>query len=343
MKIIRSMHFLAVEKITFLYILLTSLIIFYLFPQLPNANELLSNRILIVFTIISLTFINAIKDWDIIRFFRYIFLGALLSYWYPETFEINRVLPNFDFLLAGWEQMIFDCQPSVEFSKLFPQFWVNEIMNLGYFSYYPLIIGTCFYFYFINRKYFKFYTFSIFFSFFCFYLIFILFPTAGPQYYFNAIGMENVSPSVFPKIGLFFNTNQTLFSPDSGMGFFNQIVEKTQQVGEKPTAAFPSSHVGISTLIMILVASNRRFLLLAILTPFYIILVAATVYIRAHYAIDVLAGLTFAFVFYFFSIIVYQQITRKYYGITEFRAIYLKEPVIIKQEIVDSGNNIKKL
>lgn len=333
MRIIRSMHFLAIEKITFLYILLTSLIIFYLFPQLPHAYNLLNNRILIVFVIVVLTFLNALKDWDFIRFLRYVFLGALLSYWYPETFEINRVLPNFDYLLSGWEQMIFGCQPSVEFGKLLPNFWMNEIMNLGYFSYYPIIIGTCFYFYFVNRKYFKFFTFSVFFSFFCFYLIFILFPTAGPQYYFNVIGVEHVNSAVFPKIGLYFNTNQTLFSPDSGTGFFNQIVEKTQQVGEKPTAAFPSSHVGISTLIMILVYSNRRYFLLAILAPFYITLVAATVYIRAHYAIDVLAGLFFAFVFYYFSIAVYQQITVKYFSVSEFRKIYLNEQIIPKQEI----------
>jgi len=341
MKIIKSIQFLAIEKITFLYILLTSLIIFYLFPQLPNANNLLINRILIVGTIIIITFLNTLIDWDLIRFFRYIFLGALLSYWYPETFEINRVLPNFDFLLAGWEQNIFGCQPSVEFSEFLPYFWVNEVMNLGYFSYYPLIIGTCLYFYFTNRHYFKFFTFSVFFSFFCFYLIYILFPTAGPQYYFNVIGLENVNSAAFPKIGLYFNTNQTLFSPDSGMGFFNQIVEKTQQVGEKPTAAFPSSHVGITTLIMILVYKNQRYFMLSILLPFYVVLVAATVYIRAHYAIDVLAGLLFAYVFYYFSIVVYQQITRKYFVINEFIALYLKVPVTVKQSVNEGFNNDK--
>jgi len=338
MRIIRSMHFLAVEKITFLYIFLTSLIVFYLFPQLPNANELLINRILIVVTIFLLAFLNTLKDWGFIRFLRYLFLGTLLSYWYPETSEINRVLPNLDFLLAGWEQLIFGCQPSVEFGKLIPNHWMNELMNMGYFSYYPIIIGTIFYFYYANIQYFKFFTFSIFFSFFCFYLIYILFPTAGPQYYFTAIGMENTSPTVFPEIGLYFNTNQTLFSPDSGMGFFNQIVEKTQQVGEKPTAAFPSSHVGITTLIMILVASNRRFTLLAILTPFYVLLVAATVYIRAHYLIDVIGGWLFAWLFYFSSIAVYQQITRKKLGFVDFRAIYLEEPIVPKKVFKKDDN-----
>ena len=72
---------------------------------------------------------------------------------------------------------------------------------------------------------------------------------------------------------------------------------------------------------MILVTSNRRYVLLAILAPFYITLVAATVYIRAHYAIDVLAGLLFAFVFYYASIVVYQQITKKYFSISEFISI----------------------
>ena len=324
---IRSMHFLAIEKITFLYILLTSLIIFFLFPQLPNANHLLINRLLIVSTITALTYINSIKDWSFIRFLRFAFIGSMLSYWYPETFEINRILPNFDFLLARWEQFIFGCQPAIEFCELYPQQWLNELMNMGYFSYYPMIICTSFYFYFFNRKYFKFFTFSVVFTFFCFYLIFIIFPTAGPQYYFKAIGMENVSTATFPKIGMYFNTNEALLSSDGHIGFFNQLVEKTQQLGEKPTAAFPSSHVGLSTLVMILVLSNRRYLLLAILSPFYILLVAATIYIRAHYAIDVIAGFASAVLFYYFSIIAYQQITRKFYGVVEFRAIYLKETI----------------
>ena len=68
----------------------------------------------------------------------------------------------------------------------------------------------------------------------------------------------------------------------------------------RPTAAFPSSHVGISTILMILSwRTSRR--LFFVLTPFYVLLCGATVYIQAHYLIDAIAGLLTAPLFYKWS------------------------------------------
>ena len=108
------------------------------------------------------------------------------------------------------------------------------------------------------------------------------------------------------------------------------MVQNTQQVGERPTAAFPSSHVGITTLIMILIIKNRRYLLLTFLFPVYLALVTSTVYIQAHYVIDVIAGFTTAFVFYFLGILVYNVFTRRFYGIPELNAIFAKKPVKVR-------------
>jgi len=44
-------------------------------------------------------FPDKLQSWQIpleSRILRVAFLGGLLSYWYPETYEINRALPNFD-------------------------------------------------------------------------------------------------------------------------------------------------------------------------------------------------------------------------------------------------------
>ena len=77
--------------------------------------------------------------------------------------------------------------------------------------------------------------------------IYIFVPVAGPQFYFPAIGGDNVAQGIFPAIGDYFNHNQELLpGPGYEHGFFYNLVESSQQVGERPTAAFPSSHVGMS-------------------------------------------------------------------------------------------------
>lgn len=74
--------------------------------------------------------------------------------------------------------------------------------------------------------------------FFIYYLIYIFVPVAEPQFYFPAIGMDSVSQGVFPSIGDYFNHNQELLpGPGYQHGFFYSLVEGSQQVGERPTAA----------------------------------------------------------------------------------------------------------
>jgi len=326
----RSIRFFAVEKLTFIYILITSMIILFLKPELAVVTELLRVRLLMVLAIIVLAYFNSIKNWWVIRFSRFAFVGALLVYWYPETFDINRMIPNFDHLLAGMEQRIFGFQPALVFIQHCPQHWLGEILNLGYLSYYPLIIVTSMYFYLKSKQLFEPFFFIVLFSFFSYYLIYILFPTAGPQYYYQAIGLDQVSSGVFPNIGFYFDKHQALSTIGNNSGFFSQLVQNTQQVGERPTAAFPSSHVGISTLIIFMIIKNRQYLLLSFLFPFYVALVTSTVYIQAHYVIDVMAGFTTAFLFYFLGSMVYRTFTRRFLGIPELTAIFIKEPVKVR-------------
>ncbi|MCE5332890.1 MAG: phosphatase PAP2 family protein [Bacteroidales bacterium] len=305
-----NIRYLTVEKLTFAYILITSLIIVITRYGTYSGFELLKYRLIIACIIIALAYVNNIKDWWIIRILRVAFIGGLLSYWYPETYEINRVLPNFDFILANLEQNIFGFQPALVFSKHFTQLWFSELMNMGYFSYYPLIIGTALYFYFANPKYFGLFFFTVLFSFYLYYIIYIIFPTAGPQYYYYAIGMDNALSGNFPDVGYYFNYHNTLLANQDNSGYFYHLVENTQLLGERPTAAFPSSHVGISTIIMIMVARYKRYFVFELLFPIYLILVASTVYIQAHYFVDVLTGFISAFVFCFLSVAIYEKINR---------------------------------
>ena len=78
--------------------------------------------------------------------------------------------------------------------------------------------------------------------------------------------------------------------PGDPNGFFHQFLEAAHEKGERPTAAFPSSHVGI-TVILSLLAWHTRNKPLTILALVLLLLINfATVYLRAHYVIDIIAG-----------------------------------------------------
>ena len=301
-------RFLPAEKFTFIYILITSILILIFKGSMYAAAELIEVRILIVLSICFFALIDSFQKIWTFRFLRYAYLAILLSYWYPETFEINKTLPNLDFFLADIEQYIFGCQPALLFAEHFPQHWFSEIMNMGYMAYYPLMVIGGLYFYFEDSKYFKIYFFSIIFSFYLYYVIYCISPTVGPQYYFIANGMDDVGKGIFHHLGNYFLSNHTLIPYSDHGGFFMNMVQSTQMAGERPTAAFPSSHVGISTIIMIHIYNKRYFKVFAFIVPFYLAILASTVYIRAHYMIDVIAGLLSAFLFYYLSVWVYKQL-----------------------------------
>ena len=56
-------------------------------------------------------------------------------------------------------------------------------------------------------------------------------------------------------------------------------------------AAFPSSHVGVTFVVMLLAWHFKLRKLFWALLPFAVLMFFSTVYIFAHYAIDALAGL----------------------------------------------------
>ena len=77
-------------------------------------------------------------------------------------------------------------------------------------------------------------------------------------------------------------------------------------MGERPTAAFPSSHVGISTIVMIMAYRvNKK--LCYFLASFYVLLCCATVYIQAHYLVDVIAGWISAVCIYIVATYMYKR------------------------------------
>ena len=181
----------------------------------------------------------------------------------------------------------------------------------------PMMAVVAIYYFVFRFEWFEKVSFVMVTSFFIYYLIYIFVPVAGPQFYFPAIGMDNVWAENFLSIGDYFNHNDVLLpGPGFEKGLFYQLVEASQEVGERPTAAFPSSHVGISTICMIMAWRVNRKLCYG-LAPFYVLLCCATVYIQAHYLIDVFAGWVSAVGIYMLSTWMY----KKWFASRDFRLV----------------------
>lgn len=297
-RIERSLRLIAVEKAAIAYTLITTVLIFFLYGRLDHPAVMLGERAAIMSLTAAVYGVYYYYPCRFTVFLRIATQMALLAYWYPDTYEFNRLFPNLDPIFAQADQLLFGCQPALEFAKLFPTLLVSEAFNMGYFLYYPLILVVMLYYFLFKNDELERAGFILTASFFAYYLIYIALPVAGPQFYFRAVGLDLIQQGIFPYIGDYFHHNTFLIKDDTfGQGFFYQLVENSQEVGERPTAAFPSSHVGISTIVMFLAYRvNRK--LTYILLPIYLLLCGATVYIQAHYLVDSIAGFFSAILLY---------------------------------------------
>ncbi len=257
-----------IDKATLLYASFTFLFIVFFSWKLDNIFPHLAFRMGVFIVVFLLARLSEKYPSELMKLFRGFLPIWLLSYWYGETAYMNTVIfDKFDPLISQLDERIFGFQPSMMFSAAFPQAWFSEVIHFGYFSYYFLTVFTCLLIYLFNRKYFEYTVFIVSASFFIYYLIFIFFPVVGPQYYFPADSVGVPSGYLFDK-----------------------GVKMAQQMGEAPTGAFPSSHVGMSIIFLILLFKYYRKAFF-ITIPLTIILCFATVYIKAHYFVDVIAGL----------------------------------------------------
>lgn len=285
------------EQLTLLYTLVTTLLILIFWNRLDMPGQMLSTRGAVLGGILLARMLYRYFPTPLTLFLRQFYPLTLLGVWYPETYEFCRMFPYLDHWFATADQNLFGCQPALTFHQLLSGKLWSELFHMGYFAYYPMIMLTVFAALFASPRQFSRTAFVVLGSFFLYYLVYLFLPVAGPQYYFHAVGTDTIRQGVFPVIGDWFRTHTEMLPSPGPDGFFRSLIVTTQAAGERPTAAFPSSHVGISTILMFLLYRNNRKLLVPVL-PFYLFLCGATVYIQAHYLIDVLGGLASAVLFY---------------------------------------------
>lgn len=281
----------AIPKIWFsvlLYFAIIELVIIFTKPSLFLDWNFILTRIIFVFAFTFSVIIKRKISKNFFQLLQNILVFALMTFLYKETAMLNTLIfPKIDEFLSNLDQNIFKFQPSIEFSKHFNSLFFSELFYFGYFCYYllPLVVFGILY-KFLPQKIEEF-GFILISSFLLYYFIFIIIPAEGPQFYFT-----------FPDNYI------------EAQGIFGNAIKLIQKNGEAPTAAFPSSHVGISWIVIFWLYQNLRKSVKYFL-PFVILLMFSTVYIKAHYFVDVVAGFLTAPIVFFLTFKFYKFLNHK--------------------------------
>lgn len=258
------------DAITIAYMLLTAIYLGFgavsfswLLPHLTARGGML----LVFVTLVVLK--SRFPESKTVNFVKSLYPLLFLGFFYTETSAMRNIIfaNDLDAYLVNAEQRLFHCQPSLEFSKCMSANWFNELMNLCYFSYYILIGTVCITLYFKQPLQSVKNIFVVAGSFYLYYVVFALFPTVGPQYFLHD---QSASPEP--------------------IYLFSRIMHHLVTHYEQPTGAFPSSHVGIATVLSIITFKYHKPLFYVVL-PFTIGICFATVYLKEHYLLDVIAGI----------------------------------------------------
>ena len=281
----------AIPKVWFsvlLYFAIIELVIIFTKPSLFLDWNFILTRVIFVFAFTFSVIIKRKISKNFFQLLQNILVFALMTFLYKETAMLNTLIfPKIDEFLSNLDQNIFKFQPSIEFSKHFNSLFFSELFYFGYFCYYllPLVVFGILY-KFLPQKIEEF-GFILISSFLLYYFIFIIIPAEGPQFYFT-----------FPDNHI------------EAQGIFGNAIKLIQKNGEAPTAAFPSSHVGISWIVIFWLYQNFRKSVKYFL-PFVILLMFSTVYIKAHYFVDVVAGFLTAPIVFFLTFKFYKFLNRK--------------------------------
>lgn len=242
---------------------------------------------ILVFYLIKLA--NPCKN-KVIQFFRLFYGQAFYAIYFPECINLSQLFYNnrsFDKLFADLDYLIFHYQPAEEFSKAFiNNHYINELFFFSYFAYYLLITAGWWILFMRNKKSTAVYCFFITTaSFGILYIWYTFFPVKGPKFYIDSL-------------------HDVWYSNFQGF-FFTNLMKKIFDTSNLGGAAFPSSHVAISLLALFLNRNHNKYLM-PVIFPLTITLMLSTVYLYAHYFVDVIGGIFAAIILYTYVPLLYQ-------------------------------------
>jgi len=233
---------------------------------------------------ISLHRLEESKFTSALKILRYWYgVGAILIIFKQVYIIIYSLKPaDWDPLFIQLDFFLFGVNPT-QWAFRFENPLLTEFLQIVYIYYYPMIAVIGLQLYLRHRyKEFKFTIFILFFSFCLSYLLYFFFPANGPRFHlheFSAIDIEMPGLILTDYIRAFINMGESI---PPGVSNPQDYVQRD---------AMPSLHTISAFLIMYLswkfnMKSFKYFYL-----PYFLCMVAATVYLRYHYVVDIIGGL----------------------------------------------------
>ncbi len=254
-------------------IILNALIL--VFAPFREAGTVFMINILMLILIAAISGIDRIAPHPWIRPVRDWYVVAILIAIYMEH---NRLVPlinphDFDNLFIALDRHLCGgYDPTVLMEKIsFPA--LSELLQIVYASFYFFPFTLCLIVYLRNRESFHEVASTIIFGFYLSYVGYYIFPAIGPR----------------------FTLDHLQHSPLSGLYTFDFIRNLLSALEGVTRDCFPSGHSLVAVLTLTLFRKHtERFRIAA--WAWCLLLVLATVYLRYHYVVDVIAGLALAFI-----------------------------------------------
>jgi membrane-associated phospholipid phosphatase len=209
----------------------------------------------------------------------------LIVFTYKQVYYLIRVMhqgKDYDQLLIAMDRALFRVNPT-EWLAHFSNPCLTEALQIAYSLFYAifLFIGLELY---RDRdsSRFRYFRFTIVYGFFLSYLGYLSLPSVGPRFTlhdFSKLGTELPGLLLTPALRWFVNIFESIYP-----GMSNSVALAAAQ-----RDVFPSGHT-MMTLISIAIAYRYKLKVRTAMLVLGILLIIATVYLRYHYVVDLLAG-----------------------------------------------------
>jgi len=231
---------------------------------------------------------ESVKDEDIknsspLKILRYWYGVAAILYIFKQVYIIVYSLKpmDWDSVFMRMDFGLFGLNPT-QWSYQFANPFLTEFLQIIYLYYYPMIAVFGLELYLWHRyKEFKYTIFILFFSFFVSYILYLFFPANGPRFHLHDFySINSELPGIFLTEHLrdFINFGESI---PPGVTNPQDYVQRD---------AMPSLHTITAFLIMYLSFKFRSKSFYFYL-PYFFCMVAATIYLRYHYVVDIMGGL----------------------------------------------------
>ncbi|MFH1874568.1 MAG: phosphatase PAP2 family protein [Pseudomonadota bacterium] len=209
-----------------------------------------------------------LREWLPFLFIAFIYENLRDYAGHVEHFDVAKYMYH-------WDGLIFGTQPTVWAQKIFSPL-LTDIMSFSYALYFALPLALMFFLSLANqRNYFRSMVLALSFTFVIGFVCYTFFPCSPPRFY-----IEHLYTDPHRLTGIF---------------LFNKLQGMWDNLSVVSGGAFPSLHVGISSVALIYAYKYRNISKLnTVLWYLYIPLVTSlwfsTVYLRHHWVVDIFAG-----------------------------------------------------